>query len=79
MHIHELPHHERVAVFEFFQTAKQGWALRGRALKAVILENCFASGLLQGGELQGRVSVSDSTAILNDLRARRSGEVQAGL
>jgi hypothetical protein len=48
----ELPHNKGVAVFQPLQAAEQGRALRRGSRYSLILEDGFAPGLLQRGELQ---------------------------
>ena len=50
----ELPDDKGVSRCKSFQASAQGRAVAGGAGNAVVLEDGFASGLSEGGELQGR-------------------------
>ena len=53
----ELPDDERVARLQRLQALDEGRALRRRPGDPLVLEHGPATGLLQGGELQGRILI----------------------
>jgi len=57
----ELPHNQRIACRQGFQATGEGRAVDVRT-RHLVLEHGLASGLLQGGELHGRILVFGADA-----------------